>query len=155
MKRPPPIVWFLSTFVAVVAAILFSLAPYAILAIVLISTFLLARHIFSPKLPGVVAASRVVGILLLVGVGFGQVYFLLPSDSFKPEFQRSWLGFFDAVYYSLLIFTSLASDGHEAVGWTARMVQLSQIVVTVVLVGFGLNYLIEHHREEKTEGKNG
>jgi hypothetical protein len=145
--RARPFAAFLFALLLVLAASFVSLAPYAILALTLASALWVGRAIFRPSTPGFAAVTQLIVILALAALAFAEVYILLPPDSFEPRLARTWAGIADAIYYSVLTMATLGSADRRAVTWDAKVVELCQILVSVVVVGYGINYLLEERRK--------
>jgi hypothetical protein len=149
MRRLLPIAGaFLIGMLLVLVAMPVGLVPYALLVIAATATLLLGRDVLDPTRPGFGAAVRVVTVLTFLAVAFGEVYFLLPADSISPPFPRTPAGVVAAIHFSVLTMVTLGGGDHQAVSTTAKAVQLLQIFLSFIFLGFGLNYLREQGREE-------
>ncbi len=89
--------------------------------------------------PALVALEILTALVVLYLVVFSTTYFLF-SD-YQPGSFSEKLTRLDALYYCLTIFTTTGFGTIAAVGQGARIAVSLQMVSSLILLGFGINFL--------------
>lgn len=152
MKAIGPVVLFVAVAVIVGIAGIAHVREVLALVIIIASIVVFGKSIFHFSSGGK-AVARVLLVLLLTAVGFGEIYYLLPLESFYPPIERGWSGVADALYFSIVTMVTFSCDTHSSTGWFARLVQLSQTLIGVVMIGYGVNHVLEQQKENGTPNK--
>lgn len=140
--------YFIALFLLVLIASIFHAHFYALLIVVALATIKLIREIVAVDLTKLKYAFVVIATYVTIAILYGGMYFLLgiQEQHIKPNFQRSFEGLFDAIYFSFVTITTLGYGDFEPTSFATKGLVISQLIVGIIIIAVGINYVISKDR---------